>query len=75
LLDEIIDRVNQLFEGDLTDAGKLIYVNHVLKEKLVESEILMEQAMHNSKERFANSTELMKGIQNAIIDPLEPIRL
>jgi hypothetical protein len=34
LLSEIITRVNDLFEGDLTDDDRLIYVNNVLKGKL-----------------------------------------
>ncbi|MGN6543530.1 MAG: type I restriction endonuclease subunit R, partial [Aureliella sp.] len=51
-LSEIIVKVNELFEGDLTDHDKLVYVNHVLKGKLLESEILAQQASNNSKEQF-----------------------
>ena len=39
-LDEIIEKVNDLFEGDLTDQDKLVYVNNVIKGKLLESETL-----------------------------------
>ena len=37
-LDEIIEKVNDLFEGELTDQDKLVYVNNVIKGKLLESE-------------------------------------
>lgn len=68
LLAEIIEKVNELFEGDLTDDDKLVYVNNVLKGKLLESEILLQQAMNNSKERFADSPNLNDELMNAIID-------
>ena len=37
--------MNSLFEGELTDDDKLVYVNHVLKGKLLESEILVQQVI------------------------------
>ena len=52
-LDEIIEKVNDLFEGDLTDDDKLVYVNNVIKGKLLESETLLQQAANNTKEQFA----------------------
>ncbi|WP_371039457.1 hypothetical protein [Rhodosalinus sp. FB01] len=67
-LDEIIERVNDLFEGDLTDADKLVYVNEVLRQKLMESEVLAQQARNNSKEQFAASPNLSEELMNAIID-------
>jgi hypothetical protein len=39
-VEEIIAKVNDLFEGDLTDDDHLIYVNNVIKGKLLESEEL-----------------------------------
>ena len=42
-LNEIIRRVNDLFEGDLTEQDKLVYVNDVIKGKLLESETLKQQ--------------------------------
>jgi type I restriction enzyme R subunit len=36
-LREIIEKVNTLFEGELTDEDKLVYVNNVIKGKLLES--------------------------------------
>jgi type I restriction enzyme R subunit len=71
LLDEIIQKVNELFEGDLTDQDKLVYVNNVIKGKLLESETLQQQAASNTKEQFANSPDLKSELMNAIIDALE----
>jgi type I restriction enzyme, R subunit len=68
LLTEIISKVNDLFDGELTDDDKLVYVNNVIKGKLLESEVLVQQATNNTKEQFANSPDLANGIMNAIID-------
>ena len=70
LLAEIIAKVNDLFEGDLTDEDKLVYVNNVIKGKLLESETLVEQATNNTKEQFANSPDLTTELLNAIMDAL-----
>jgi type I restriction enzyme R subunit len=71
LLAEIIERVNGLFEGELTDDDQLVYVNGVLKGKLLENETLMQQANSNSKEQFANSPDLSKALMDAIIEAFE----
>ncbi|HET6552679.1 MAG TPA: DEAD/DEAH box helicase family protein [Dyella sp.] len=70
-LAEIIERVNGLFEGQLTDDDQLVYVNGVLKGKLLENETLMQQASSNSKEQFANSPDLKDALLHAIMDALE----
>lgn len=70
-LSEIIEKVNDLFDGDLTDNDKLVYVNNVLLGKLLESDTLIQQAGNNTKERFANSPDLKEEITNAIIDALD----
>lgn len=70
-LAEIIEKVNGLFEGQLTDDDQLVYVNGVLKGKLLENETLMQQAASNSKEQFANSPDLGKALMDAIIDAFE----
>ena len=70
-LREIIEKVNDLFQGDLTDNDKLIYVNDVIMGKLLESETLAQQAAHNTKEQFANSPDLKDALVNAIIDALD----
>jgi type I restriction enzyme, R subunit len=71
LLNEIIQRVNDLFEGDLTDQDKLAYVNDVIKGKLLESQKLVVQATNNTKEQFANSPHLTTEIVNAVMSAFE----
>jgi hypothetical protein len=71
LLDAIICRLNYLFEGQLTDSDKLVYVNNILKGQLLESELLQQQASSNSKEQFANSAELQSELTNSIINALD----
>ena len=68
LLAEIISRVNDLFDGDLSDGDQLVYVNGVIKTKLLESEALRTQAKANSKEQFSASPTLAKEMLNAIIE-------
>ncbi len=70
-LSEIIEKVNDLFKGELTDNNKLVYVNDVLKGKLLESETLTKQASSNTKEQFANSPDLKREILSAVINALD----
>ena len=70
-LSEIIEKVNDLFDGELTDNDKLVYVNNVLKGKLLESETLIQQARNNTKEQFANSPDLKTEILNAVMQALD----
>jgi type I restriction enzyme R subunit len=71
LLREIIERVNDLFDGDLTDGDQLVYINDVIRGKLLESEELVTQARNNSKAQFAASPTLDNELLNAIIDALD----
>ena len=68
LLEEVISKVNDLFGADTTDGDKLVYVNNVIKGKLLESETLIQQAKNNTKEQFANSPDLAQEILHAIMD-------
>jgi type I restriction enzyme R subunit len=70
-LSEIIARVNDLFDGDLTENDRLVYVNNVIKGKLLESEVLRKQAANNTKEQFSNSPDLNNELMNAIMSALE----
>ena len=70
-LHAIIEKVNTLFEGELTDQDKLVYVNNVLMGKLLESTTLAQQAANNTKEQFANSPDLKTEILNAIMGALD----
>ena len=67
-LNEIIEKVNGLFEGDVSDGDKLVYVNGVIKGKLLENETLVRQAASNSKNQFDNSPDVMPALVDAIID-------
>ena len=71
LLKAIIEKVNDLFAGDLSDQDKLVYVNNVIKGKLLESEKLQKQATNNTKEQFANSPDLKTELLNAIMGALD----
>jgi type I restriction enzyme, R subunit len=70
LLAEIIAKVNDLFEGDVTDDDRLIYVNNVIKGKLLETSELRTQALNNTKSQFANSPTLANEILGAVMDAL-----
>lgn len=70
-LTEIIEKVNDLFQGELTEQDKLVYVNNVLLGKLLESETLQQQAGSNTREQFANSPDLSRELTNAIMEALD----
>jgi type I restriction enzyme R subunit len=67
-LRDLIERINELFSGDLTENDKLVYVNQVLRRKLLESKTLQQQAASNSKEQFASSPDLSTELESAIMD-------
>src|SRR3954447_22481527 len=68
---EIIEKLNDLFHGELTDQDKLVYVHDVLMGKLLESDTLRQQAASNSKQQFATSPDLNIELVNAIISALD----
>ena len=70
MLEELIAKVNDLFEGDLTPGDKLVYVDGVIKGKLMESDQLAEQAASNTKQQFASSPDLDRELEGAIMDAL-----
>jgi type I restriction enzyme R subunit len=70
-LAEIIERLNDLFEGELTEQDKLVYANTVIKGKLLESKTLQQQAANNTKEQFANSPDLQSELMSAIMGALD----
>ncbi len=67
-LAELIERINELFSGELTDADKLVYVREVLRTKLLESPLLQQQAASNSREQFKGSPDLSAALEGAIMD-------
>lgn len=78
---EFIERATVKFDGltseaehaidELTDDDKLVYVNSVIKGKLLESQTLQQQAASNTKEQFANSPDLKAELLNAIMGALD----
>lgn len=74
LLAEIIAKVNELFTGDTSDHDQVVYVNNVLKGKLLQSNLLGEQAANNSKQQFSNSPDLAQALVDAVIDAFDAHR-
>ncbi|WDH37731.1 type I restriction endonuclease subunit R [Pseudomonas chlororaphis] len=66
-LSQIVEKVNELFGADTTDGDKLSWLNSQ-REKLLESEVLLQQAANNSKEQFASSPDLSRVFIDALID-------
>lgn len=66
-LSQIVEKVNELFGTDTTDGDKLSWLNSQ-REKLLESEVLVQQAANNSKEQFASSPDLTRVFIDALID-------
>ncbi len=64
---ELID----LFGKDTTDQDQLLYVNGVIKGKMLESETLQQQAANNTKKQFGNSPDLNTELDNAIMEALD----
>jgi type I restriction enzyme R subunit len=65
---EIIAKLNEVFGEDTSNEDQLVYVNHVLMGKLMESETLRQQAANNSKEQFGTSPDLPREVVNAAMD-------
>jgi type I restriction enzyme, R subunit len=63
--------VNDLLECELNENARLVFVNNVIKGKLLESAPLMQQAANNTKEQFTNSPGLSNELMNAIMDALD----
>ena len=70
-LREIIQKLNELFTGQLTDDDQLVYVRNVILSKVLESAMLAQQANSNSAEQFAGSPDLDSELLSAIMDALD----
>lgn len=68
---ELIEKLNDLFGAETTEQDQLVYVNHVIRGKMLESETLRQQAANNTKEQFATSPDLDKELENAIVEALD----
>jgi type I restriction enzyme, R subunit len=69
-LSEIVQKVNDLFDGELTEHDMLAFIDS-LKGKMMESDLLVQQAMNNTKEQFSNSPDFSVEQMNAIMDAFE----
>ncbi len=70
LLAQIVEKMNDLFEGDLTDADLLALVNHV-GGKMMENDTLKEQAAANSKAQFFASPDYKAVMLESVADVLD----
>ena len=66
-LADIIEALNDLFIGDLTDGDKVQFFEG-LRIKMLESETLQEQAAVNGEAQFANSPALYDEMMKAAMD-------
>lgn len=70
LLAAIIAKMNDLFEGELTDNDMLALANHV-GGKMLESDMLAEQAAANTKEQFGASPDYKAVMLDSVADGLD----
>ena len=68
---ELIEKLNELFGSETTEQDQLVYVQHVIRGKMLESQTLRQQATNNTKEQFATSPDLDKELENAIVEALD----
>jgi type I restriction enzyme R subunit len=71
LLREIVEKLNDLFEGEISEQDQVTYVTQVLKGKLVESPTLQQQAMSNSEAQLRISPDVAAELVKAIISALD----
>jgi type I restriction enzyme R subunit len=64
-LSEIIQKMNDLFEGDLSEADLLSFATHI-RDKMLENPALKQQAASNTKEQFALG-DFRKAMMNAVV--------
>lgn len=62
---ELIEQLNLIFEGDLSDSDLVNYA-FAVRDKLLENEILRTQAQNNTKKQFDESDDLHEAILDAV---------
>ena len=70
MLAQIIAKMNDLFEGDLTENDLLALANHV-SGKMMENEMLEQQAGANTKEQFGASPDYKSVMMESVADGLD----
>ena len=66
-LREIIEKMNDLFEGELTDADQINFVNHI-RDKMLENPVLAQQAAANQKDQFSASPDFHEAMMTAVVN-------
>jgi type I restriction enzyme R subunit len=66
-LKEIIQKMNDLFEGELTDADQINVVNHI-RDKMLENPVLAQQAAANQKDQFSASPDFHEAMMAAVVN-------
>jgi type I restriction enzyme R subunit len=69
-LAEVIDKINQLFDGDHPESSVRNVITHV-KDRLEESTTLQQQAKSNTIEQFSASPDLKSEFVSAVIGAME----
>ena len=64
-LRELIDQLNLIFEGELSD-NDLVNYAYGVRDKLMENDKLRTQALNNTKKQFDESDELQEAILSAV---------
>lgn len=62
---ELIEQLNLIFEGDLSDADLVNYA-FAVRDKLLENSTLRTQARNNTKKQFDESDDLLEAILDAV---------
>ncbi|ETT28763.1 type I restriction-modification system, restriction subunit R [Rhodococcus aetherivorans] len=69
-LEEVIEKINDLFDGDHPDSSVRNVVTHI-RDRLEESETLQQQAQNNSMQQFSASPDLHSEFLAAVIGAMD----
>lgn len=67
---ELIEQLNLIFEGELSDSDLVNYA-YAVRDKLMENDTLRAQAQNNTKKQFDESDDLHEAILTAVEDQNE----
>jgi type I restriction enzyme R subunit len=65
-LQQLIAKLNDLFEGELSENDLLNYARTV-SDKITEQSVLVQQFQANTEAQFAASTDFKQAVQNAVV--------
>lgn len=69
-LSEVIQQMNKIFEGELTDADLLNYATHI-RDRMLEDDRLRQQAVMNTRDQFSISGDFTKVMIDSVIGGLD----